>query len=456
MGRSALLLGKTSIRELTRGPTGPNIGVNAADIKNHLGQFPWVESGTIDAKGGNEDRPCPRTAPKQPTRKRMWIALSGVVLLSLFAAVWILTRPRDPPAVETELAQTNDASAPVGESPDIQPKTLEELLTLTPDQLAEVDVARMNLLCAEGLPGAEDLNIDRALSQLDDWALYVRFETDRHLCKFDRDPADYENSPGYFRMLMLLTVLQEDLGVKYNPDRIRDIDFRRSQDLFIHGMIYNDNGGTCASMPVLYVAVGRRLGYPLRLVSAKAHLFCRWDGPNERFNIEGSGWGLATYEDDHYKTWPKPISQAELDAGHYLVSHSPGDELACFLASRGHCLLDNGRTAEARAAYAAACRFSPQYPWYAAWQRQAESRLRGEALAAAGPPRTGRRPRLPRHDPLAQLRNVEAINAHNRRLMEQHMRPPTPPDHFAPQPPSPNISQPGIPRPYQPPEPRFP
>ena len=38
-----------------------------------------------------------------------------------------------------------------------------------------------------------------------------------------------------------------------------------------------------ASLPVLYTAVGRHLGYPLKLVSSwgpKAnHLFCRWDDP---------------------------------------------------------------------------------------------------------------------------------------------------------------------------------
>ncbi len=40
-------------------------------------------------------------------------------------------------------------------------------------------------------------------------------------------------------------------------------------------MIADDNGGTCVSMPVLYTAVARRLGYPVKLVLAKGHAFCR-------------------------------------------------------------------------------------------------------------------------------------------------------------------------------------
>ena len=48
---------------------------------------------------------------------------------------------------------------------------------------------------------------------------------------------------------------------KFKPD------FCQPEDVFIHGMIVEGGkGGTCASMPVLYVAVGRRIGLPLYLV----------------------------------------------------------------------------------------------------------------------------------------------------------------------------------------------
>ena len=59
---------------------------------------------------------------------------------------------------------------------------------------------------------------------------------------------------------MLVTVLQQDLGVHYNPQRAREVDFRNSKDLFIHGLVGNPNGGTCVSIPALYTTIARRLG----------------------------------------------------------------------------------------------------------------------------------------------------------------------------------------------------
>ena len=178
-----------------------------------------------------------------------------------------------------------------------RPRALDRLLATPPEQLAAVDIAEMNLLCATGLPGAEGLDVNAALATLDGWARRVKSETDRHLYRFRRSPGDYRNSEGYFRMLMLVTVLQQDLGVHYNLDRVRRIDFRRSQDLFLHGLIGSDNGGTCVSMPVVYTAVARRLGYPVKLVLTKGHVFCRWDAPAERFNIEATNAGMNSFPD---------------------------------------------------------------------------------------------------------------------------------------------------------------
>ena len=49
-----------------------------------------------------------------------------------------------------------------------QPKAIAELLALPPDQLEKVDIARINLLCAEGLPGAEDLDVEKCIQTLDE------------------------------------------------------------------------------------------------------------------------------------------------------------------------------------------------------------------------------------------------------------------------------------------------
>lgn len=243
------------------------------------------------------------------------------------------------------------------------------------NHLAKLDIAALNLLCASELPHAEKLNYQKLANWLDEAARRVDFETRRHWYRFLESPATYNNSPGYFCCYFLLQVLQEDFGVKYNPARVRDPsfqdpkclepDFRDSRDLFIHGII-DGPGGTCASMPVLYVAIGRRLLYPLKLVESRGHLFFRWDDPSglrlgvsERFNIEGTGLGIGSYPDEHYRTWPEPWSPAEEAAGCYLKSLSPTEELAAFLCTRGECLTDNERIPEAIQAYRWACVLMP-------------------------------------------------------------------------------------------------
>ena len=151
----------------------------------------------------------------------------------------------------------------------------------------------------------------------------------------------------------LITVLQQDCDVRYNPARIREVDFSDSGDLFLHGLLGEDRTGTCVSLPVLYVALGRRLGYPLKLVTTNGHIFARWQSPDgkERFNIEGTNQGLSCFEDAYYQRWPHKITEQDIRACRYLKSLTPKEELALFLATRGHCLEAIGQLPQAQLAY---------------------------------------------------------------------------------------------------------
>ncbi|MDD4441972.1 MAG: hypothetical protein PHX41_08765 [Kiritimatiellae bacterium] len=211
------------------------------------------------------------------------------------------------------------------------------------------DIAEINLLTAKGLPGAENLDVEKSLKTLDHWAAWVRRETDRNFHKFKDAPADYNNSESYFRILMMVCILQEDFKVCYNKDeRMRagpvelmsnDLSFfGNPKALFVHGLTEGEHQGTCASLPVFYVAIGRRLGYPLKLVESKGHLFARWEDSKERFNIEGTSRGLNCFPDKEYMEWPWPISKEEVDTGMYMKSLSPRRELAAFLEARALCL----------------------------------------------------------------------------------------------------------------------
>jgi len=242
--------------------------------------------------------------------------------------------------------------------------TLDEFTGISLNSEHDLDIGRMNLMSARELPGTKEADIEEMLGRLDDWAEQVRFEIRRHLYRFDPRSSEpqsefsYGNSPGRFFCWYMLQVLQEDCGVAYHPDRKFNPDFCQPQDLFIHGIVVpNGKGGTCASMPVVYVAIGRRLGFPVYLVEARGHLFFRWDDsrgtllrwqnpdlnlwiPPDRFNVEGAGEGIAYYPDSHYVQWPEMWTQIDFDHGRYLRSLTPKEELASFLIQRAECFSD--------------------------------------------------------------------------------------------------------------------
>jgi len=245
-----------------------------------------------------------------------------------------------------------------------QAPSLGEVLFLPLDLLRAIPVGYLNLICATMLPDTVNLDIPACMRTLGEWTAMVKRETEKYLFQFRRNPAEYENSEAYFRILTMITVLQRDLGVTYDPECTKTHIFKSSREGFIHGLLTGDRRGTCANMPVLYLAVGRALGYPLYLTHARGHLFCRWHSvqTGERFNIEASGVGLNKHSDDYCRTWPHPITEAEVHHGIYLRSFDPAEELGCFMATRGHILQDRGHVLDAIIAYSHAHRLSPMDP----------------------------------------------------------------------------------------------
>jgi hypothetical protein len=257
---------------------------------------------------------------------------------------------------------------------------INQLCALNDDDLAKADVAAMNLVCAGGLPGAPALEIEHYLAWLDEAARTVKLETERNYYQFLENPREFDFSQARFCAVSLVTILQRRCGVQYNPkwkgitpDRpIPDQFGVDASDVFIHAII-DGIGGTCGSLPVLYVAVGRRLGYPFKLVKAARHLFVRWDDPQgkrwfhpDRFNVEATGPGVHILPNEHYYNWPHPLSDEDIEGGIFLKSLTPREELAEFLATRGYCLQANNRVQEAIDAFKEASRLAPHNRHFAA------------------------------------------------------------------------------------------
>jgi hypothetical protein len=352
----------------------------------------------------------------KPARGGRWLAvcLSFVLGCAATFAAW-------PPFGQRHAAS---ARAGLAAEPPRQPVTIEQLLALPDASRRSMDIGRMNIVCANGLPGAEGLDVDKHLATLDEWAKAVRRDTHRHLYQFRERPADFEDSEAYFRMLMLTTVIQQDFGVRYNAERVRDPDFRDSRDLFIHGLLDAKHTGTCVSMPVLTVALGRRLGYPLTLALARSHVFVRRDdGRSKPANFEATSQGLLMYDDDFYANWPEPLSERDLASGAYLRSLTPDEELAVFLQARGHCLEDLGRWPEAQVAYAHAHLLGSKLPYALAFLAEAVRKEIGGAQTRSLAIDSRRLPSSRRVPDPAEV--ADRINAENAARLRGLMSPDT-------------------------------
>ena len=118
------------------------------------------------------------------------------------------------------------------------------------------------------------------------------------------------------------------------------------------------------------------MGYPIKLVSTKSHLFARWDDGRERFNIECTALGIVSHPDEHCLRWAMPATLVEARDCAYLKSKSPRAELAVFMAARGHCFLDNFRPRDAANAYAWAFELEPDCRLHASSMSAALNRWR--------------------------------------------------------------------------------
>jgi len=331
-------------------------------------------------RSGPKNKRSPRTtasASRQGdglslSKKRNKFLIQGGLLLVVFIAVGLGVYTSITSSPRSIIGATPTASP----SPFIQqasfgkvhhsnnvPQTFADLITLTPEELAEIDLARVNLLCASGLPGAEELTpetIDKMLTRIDQWAARVRLETERHR-HWLTDPkhADkakhFGHSEARFRAEFLVDVLQNDIGVKYHngfvPADQNVPPFKTSKETFLHGLLDHDDpkqafGGNCVSLPVIYAAVGRRLGYPIKLVTSNEHVFCRWVGEEagghtnkawrDTFNFDGAGAGFSIDPDEFYLTWPSESNEAEAEIFDWFKPLTPSQEMALFLLARGH------------------------------------------------------------------------------------------------------------------------
>lgn len=240
-----------------------------------------------------------------------------------------------------------------------------KLFNALAEAVPRFEFAEMNLIAAYGLPGTEGMDMGALLATLDAWAKRIADHTLRSMRVFHKYRSDY-GTLARFRITAMLQALTREYGVRYNPERIADPHvWTDPEDSFLHGVLGPRRTGTCSSLPVLLTALGRRMGYPLKLVLAPGHVFCRWDTPGERFNVEYNERGLNSHPDDYYREWPvswePALRERERTSPNYLISLTPQQELSLFASLRSHSLDAAERRQEAVAAMKVAFRYWPTY-----------------------------------------------------------------------------------------------
>jgi len=235
-----------------------------------------------------------------------------------------------------------------------------QLARLDDEELGRQDILDVHLACAERLPGSEKIDVARCRRIVDELAARSTPYTERSLAKGIKvEPDDTEAK---VRIRAMLQFLWRGADIRYNLSKITDDCEWGIEESFVHGALYGD-GGTCATLPILYTAVGRRLGYPLKLVDAWGpmwgHQFCRWDDPGgERFNIDANHTGVTFFPDAHYRD-PGLTPQKEKQ-GLFLKSKTPRQELAGFMVARAHVCFDHALLRDCVDAYAWAAGLSPE------------------------------------------------------------------------------------------------
>jgi hypothetical protein len=300
-----------------------------------------------------------------------WLILFACLTLAGASAAPVDQKASDKPAAKAEDKNKAENFK--------QPRTLAELLALPPDQLEKVDIALINLLCAEGLRGSENLDVDYFTRTLDGWAAHVESETKRNQHLFDEHPEKFKNSLAYFRMAMLATVLVQDLRIQYNPEREKQLEnghilrsdkdekafFADSKDVFIHGLLGGKHYGTCASLPFLYVAIGRRLSYPVTLATTATHFYVRYEeGNGKHLNVEATEHrAFLTPSDDKYKNpWELRLSDDEVKGMVYLQPMSNKEILGHSLLTRSAVLRSMKQYEKQAETWATAARYLPDTP----------------------------------------------------------------------------------------------
>jgi regulator of sirC expression with transglutaminase-like and TPR domain len=266
----------------------------------------------------------------------------------------------DADQTRAEMAQLRKAFVDIGGYGNEIEKTpaMQELRRMLDGPEADINLTRAHFLVAAGIPEYLGLDIEQQVAEVQKLADYVRSETVRNYARHKAE--GFRESFGreeQYKIGILATVLNDDVKIRYIKGAP---DHRKPDTLFVNGLLQTKSG-TCVSMPMLYVLIGERLGYPIRLVAIKDHYFCRWDDGKFASNIEATtGGGIA---DDAKYAADFKLAAGEIKDAFWLKSMNKKQTVAQFLASRASYWTESIKRPQAIADLRLAASLCPMDPY---------------------------------------------------------------------------------------------
>ncbi len=224
------------------------------------------------------------------------------------------------------------------------------------------DPVEVNLSVCLDITHFAGLNVQAYQSIVDQWAVDFDRRLPRAEQHFRATPQDWKDDVRFFRLGMLCWYIGEVLGIRYKEDQVelKAVRYTNPRDLFLNGLI-DTRQGTCGNMPVLYLAIAWRLGWPVNLIIAGSHALCRFADGAVYYNIECTNFanGFRSPPDEFLQE-TYGISDEAIRIGSDLCPLTPRQMLGWFVGLRGRFHMDSGRTNQAAADYSLALSLFPE------------------------------------------------------------------------------------------------
>ena len=151
-----------------------------------------------------------------------------------------------------------------------------EIFSMTENELEVVDPVVMNLFVAQGIPALAGLDVGYYVRLADEWGDDLRHRMPALEEEFRDNPSEWRDDIDYFRLGLVCWYVDMVLGIAYREDQrnLQRIRYTDPSDLFLNGVM-DTRRGTCATLALLHVVLGRRIGLPVsRKRSRPVFRFC--------------------------------------------------------------------------------------------------------------------------------------------------------------------------------------